>query len=242
MPKRKFLKNMKLNRFLPISILLTGLLGAFFFGWAEYISLETIRTNKEELRQFIQAKYATSVFTFIFIYAFTTACCIPGAAILSLTGGYLYGVSLGATFSLTGATIGACSLYFAARTALGDSLKSRAGSAIMSMQEGFKKNSFSYMLFLRLVPVFPFFLVNLVPAFLQVRFSVYFFASVIGMVPGAVAFSLTGAGLDKILLNGDSFDISSLITNELMLGLIGLGILALLPVFYRLIINTLTRK
>ena len=233
---------MKLNRFLPISILLTGLLGAFFFGWAEYISLETIRTNKEELRQFIQAKYATSVFIFIFIYAFTTACCIPGAAILSLTGGYLYGVSLGATFSLTGATIGACSLYFAARTALGDSLKSRAGSAIMSMQEGFKKNSFSYMLFLRLVPVFPFFLVNLVPAFLQVRFSIYFFASVIGMVPGAVAFSLTGAGLDKILLNSDSFDISSLITNELMLGLIGLGILALLPVFYRLIINTLTRK
>ena len=92
------------------------------------------------------------------------------------------------------------------------------------------------------MPVFPFFLVNLVPAFLQVRFSIYFFASVIGMVPGAVAFSLTGAGLDKILLNSDNFDISSLITNELMLGLIGLGILALLPVFYRLIINTLTRK
>jgi uncharacterized membrane protein YdjX (TVP38/TMEM64 family) len=161
---------------------------------------------------------------------------------LSLTGGYLYGVSLGAMFSLTGAMIGACSLYFAARTALGGSLKSLAGSAIMSMQDGFKKNSFSYMLFLRLVPVFPFFLVNLVPAFLQVRFSIYFFASLIGMFPGAVAFSLTGVGLDKVLLNGNNVDISVLITNELMLGLTGLGILALVPIFHRLIINRLARK
>ena len=89
MPKRKFLKTMKLNRFLPISILLAGLFGAVFFGWAEYISLETIRTNKEELKQFIQAKYATSAFIFILIYALTTSCSIPGAAMLSLTGGYL---------------------------------------------------------------------------------------------------------------------------------------------------------
>ena len=181
MTKWKFLKNMQVKRFLPISILLIGLFIAFIFGGADYISLETIRTNKEELKQFIQAKYTTSVIIFIFIYVVTTACSIPGAAILSLLGGYLYGVSLGAMFSLTGATIGACALYFAARTALGDTLKSRAGPAIVNMQDGFKKNSFSYMLFLRLVPVFPFFLVNLVPAFLQVRFSIYFFASVIGM-------------------------------------------------------------
>ena len=98
------------------------------------------------------------------------------------------------------------------------------------------------MLFLRLVPVFPFFLVNLVPAFLQVRFSIYFFASLIGMFPGAVAFSLTGVGLDKVLLNGNNVDISVLITNELMLGLTGLGILALVPIFHRLIISRLARK
>jgi uncharacterized membrane protein YdjX (TVP38/TMEM64 family) len=242
MTKWKFLKNMQVKRFLPISILLIGLFIAFIFGGADYISLETIRTNKEELKQFIQAKYTTSVIIFIFIYVVTTACSIPGAAILSLLGGYLYGVSLGAMFSLTGATIGACALYFAARTALGDTLKSRAGPAIVNMQDGFKKNSFSYMLFLRLVPVFPFFLVNLVPAFLQVRFSTYFFASVMGMAPGAIAFALTGVGLDKILLKGDNVDISILVTEELMFGLIGLGVLALFPVFYKFISEFLERK
>ena len=98
------------------------------------------------------------------------------------------------------------------------------------------------MLFLRLVPVFPFFLVNLVPAFLQVRFSIYFFASVIGMAPGAIAFALTGVGLDKILRKGDNVDISILVTEELMFGLIGLGVMALFPVFYKFISEFLERK
>jgi uncharacterized membrane protein YdjX (TVP38/TMEM64 family) len=159
-----------------------------------------------------------------------------------LLGGYIYGVFFGTIFSLTGATVGACVVYFAARTALVDVLKSRAGSAVITMQEGFKRNAFYYMLFLRLVPIFPFFLVNLVPAFLRVRFTTYFFASVIGMFPGSLVFSLTGVGLDKVLLNSENVSIASVVSEELMFGLLGLGVLSISPVIYKWIVNIIEKN
>ena len=179
---------MRLIRLLPICVLLLGLAIVLVFAGVDYLSVELLKTQKENFKKFIDNEFLVSVVVFILVYSATTACSIPGAAILSLLGGYLYGVLFGTIFSLTGATVGACVVYFAARTALGDILKSRAGSAVITMQDGFKRNAFYYMLFLRLVPIFHFFLVNLVPAFLRVRFTTYFFASVIGMFPGSPSF------------------------------------------------------
>ena len=233
---------MRLIRLLPMFLLLLGLSIILVFGGIDYISIELLKTHKENFKQFIDNEFLFSAIVFILIYATTTACSIPGAAILSLLSGYLYGVAFGTVFSLTGATIGACVLYFAARTALGHLLKSRSGSAVLTMQDGFRRNAFYYMLFLRLVPIFPFFLVNLVPAFLKVRFTTYFFASVIGMFPGSLVFSLTGVGLDKILLNSEGVSMASLVSDELMFGLLGLGVLSILPVFYKWILNYLEKN
>lgn len=233
---------MRLIRLLPMFLLLLGLSIILVFGGMDYISIEFLKTHKENFKQFIDNEFLFSAIVFILIYATTTACSIPGAAILSLLSGYLYGVAFGTVFSLTGATIGACVLYFAARTALGHLLKSRSGSAVLTMQDGFRRNAFYYMLFLRLVPIFPFFLVNLVPAFLKVRFTTYFFASVIGMFPGSLVFSLTGVGLDKILLNSEGVSMASLVSDELMFGLLGLGVLSILPVFYKWILNYLEKN
>jgi uncharacterized membrane protein YdjX (TVP38/TMEM64 family) len=110
------------------------------------------------------------------------------------------------------------------------------------MQDGFKRNAFYYMLFLRLVPIFPFFLVNLVPAFLRVKFTTYFFASVIGMFPGSLVFSLTGVGLDKVLLNSENVSIASVVSEELMFGLLGLGVLSISPVIYKWIANIIEKN
>ena len=214
-------------------ILFLGLIMTAVFGAADYFSIESLRSHKLALTQFVEEQYFFSAMLFVLIYAVSVAFSLPGATALTLTGGYLYGVLIGAAFSLTSATIGACVLFLAARTAFHDFLKLRVGSALEKMREGFQKNSFSYLLFLRLVPVFPFFLVNLVPAFLHVRFQTYFFASLIGMLPGAIAFSLIGAGLDKAFERKGTINISSLMTSELLFGLIGLGILSLSPAFYK---------
>jgi uncharacterized membrane protein YdjX (TVP38/TMEM64 family) len=233
---------MRLIRLLPICVLLLGLAVVLVFAGVDYLSVELLKTQKENFKKFIDNEFLVSVVVFILVYSATTACSIPGAAILSLLGGYLYGVFFGTIFSLTGATVGACVVYFAARTALGDILKSRAGSAVITMQDGFKRNAFYYMLFLRLVPIFPFFLVNLVPAFLRVRFTTYFFASVIGMFPGSLVFSLTGVGLDKVLLNSENVSIASLVSEELMFGLLGLGVLSISPVIYKWIVNFIEKN
>ena len=214
-------------------ILFLGLVMTAVFGGIDYFSIESLRSHKLVLTQFVDKQYFFSAMLFVLIYAIAAAFSLPGAAVLTLTGGYLYGVLIGAVFSVTAATIGACVLFFAARTAFHDFLKLRVGSALGKMREGFQKNSFSYLLFLRLVPVFPFFLVNLVPAFLHVRFRTYFFASFIGMLPGAIAFSLIGAGLDKVFERKGTINISSLMTSELLFGLIGLGTLSLSPAFYK---------
>ena len=134
---------------------------------------------------------------------------------------------------MTGATIGATLLFLAARSAFADLLRARAGSAIERMRAGFQENALNYMLFLRLIPAFPFFLVNLVPAFLGVRLSIYVIGTFIGIIPGAFVFALVGSGLGEVFERGGELSLESVLSTEIILGLAGLAILALLPILYR---------
>ena len=150
----------------------------------------------------------------------------------SVTGGFLFGGWQGGLIVVIGATIGATAVFLIARTVLGDSLRKRAGPWLKKMQVGFKDNALSYLLTLRLIPMFPFFVVNLVPAFLGVRFSTYVIGTGIGIFPGAFVFTYAGAGVGLVFDAGANFSIGSVLSPEIIVALAGLGLLSLLPVVY----------
>ncbi|MGI9502415.1 MAG: TVP38/TMEM64 family protein, partial [Geminicoccaceae bacterium] len=165
--------------------------------------------------------------------ALATAVSFPGGGLLSITGGFLFGSILGTAWIVIGATIGAVGIFLAAKTALGDALKAKAGPWLNKMEEGFRDNAFSYLLVLRLIPVFPFFVVNLVPAFLGVGLRTFTLATFIGIIPGAFVFASVGAGLGSVFDQGESFSPAAALTPEVITALVGLAVLALVPVAYQ---------
>ena len=197
------------------------------------MSLDSFRAHQIEIVKFIQSKYYLSVLIFIGLYVFSTALSIPGALILTMMGGYLFGALLGALFSLIGAIVGASILFIAARSAFGELLKPKIGSSIERMRNELTTNAFFYLLFLRLTPVFPFFVVNIAPAFLNISFSKYFLASFLGMIPGTAVYALMGSGLNKTLVTGEGFDKIPNVSLEFLAGLFGLAVLSLVPIVIR---------
>jgi uncharacterized membrane protein YdjX (TVP38/TMEM64 family) len=158
---------------------------------------------------------------------------IPGGALATIVGGYLFGLWLGVAASVIGATIGAVAVFLAARTALGEILRTKAGGALRRMEDGFRRNAFSYLLVLRLVPLFPFWLVNLVPAFSGVSLRTYTLATLIGIIPGSFVFVSVGNGLGALLDRGETPDLTIIFQWDILLPILGLALLALLPVLVR---------
>ena len=124
-------------------------------------------------------------------------------------------------------------MFLAARYALFDILHAKAGPALLKMEQGFRENAFNYLLVLRLVPLFPFWLVNLVPALLGVPLKTYVIATAIGIIPGTFVFASVGNGLGEILASGKTPDLSIIYDPEVLIPLLGLAVLALVPVLYK---------
>jgi uncharacterized membrane protein YdjX (TVP38/TMEM64 family) len=215
-------------------------------GWHRELSLETLIRYRMTLDDFVTRHGVVAVAAFVAVYIAVVTLSLPGALYLTLTGGLLFGALCGGLASFVGATVGATLLFLMARSAFGEHLVRRAGPKAERLAEGFREDAFSYLLFLRLVPIFPFFLVNLVPALAGVRLAPFVAATAIGIVPATIAFSLVGAGLDSViaaqaagfracLAAGRSdcriaFDLDSVLTPQIIAALIGLGVLALIPV------------
>jgi uncharacterized membrane protein YdjX (TVP38/TMEM64 family) len=153
--------------------------------------------------------------------------------VLSITGGFLFGTVWGAVHSVLSATLGATLLFLIAKTSVGDPLRATAGPWLQKMQAGFQENALSYLLVLRLVPLFPFFVVNLVPAFLGVALSTYILGTFVGIIPGAFVYASVGAGLGSLFEAGGTFSAKGILTPQILMALIGLAVLALIPVVYK---------
>ena len=226
-------KPFDVKRLWPIAVLIAGF-GLFFaFGLNNYFSFEALRANRAWLLGQVADNAVGSAIVYILVYIVAVAFSLPGGALLTIVGGFLFGLVLGSAYVIVGATIGAVALFLIAKTALGDPLKARMGPWMGRMEAGFRENAFSYLLFLRLIPVFPFFVVNLVPAFLGVPLRTYFLTTLIGIIPGTVVYIQVGAGLGSILENGKDFSPSNALTPDVILALVGLSILSLLPILYK---------
>jgi uncharacterized membrane protein YdjX (TVP38/TMEM64 family) len=221
------------RRWLPLLAIALGIALFFVFGLQRYLSLDALEANRAWLAAAVGAHRLLALAAYVGIYVLVVALSLPGATALTLAGGYLFGTWLGGSATILGATLGASLLFLAARSALAPWLKRRAGPWLERMRAGFQANAFSYLLFLRLVPAFPFFIVNLVPAFLGIGLGVFMLATLIGIAPASFIFSSFGAGLANALDQGKAISLQGVLTPELLAGLAGLALLSLLPVAYR---------
>ena len=222
-------------RLLPLAILVCGLAAFFALGWHRYVSFDTIRIHRGLLMDWVGRWGTMAAVAFAAGYALMAAFSIPGGGLATIVGGYLFGLWLGVAASVIGATLGAIAVFLAARTAIGDYLRAKAGPGLRRMEHGFRRNAFSYLLVLRLVPIFPFWLVNLVPAFCGVSLRAYAAATLVGIVPGSFVFVSVGNGLGTLLDRGGNLDDLPKIVFQwdILLPILGLAVLALLPVLLR---------
>ena len=241
------------RRLWPLGLLLAGTALVFAMGWGSYLSLESLAENRAALAQAIDANLPLALLIFVALYAATVALSVPGGAALTLAGGLLFGWFVGGVASVIGATLGAAVVFLAAKSALSDLVAAKAGPWLERFRQGFQEDAFHYLLFLRLVPIFPFWLVNLAPALLGVSFTTYLAATAIGIIPGTFAYSLAGNGLDSVIeaqqalhqsclakmgAGGQescpyTLDPGALLTPELIAGLVALGLVALVPVLVK---------
>jgi uncharacterized membrane protein YdjX (TVP38/TMEM64 family) len=235
------------RRLLPLLVLGAVMALVFSMGWHRYLTLESIAANRDALQAAITEHWLLAILGYVALYGVVVALSLPGASVMTLSGGLLFGWFFGGLAAIVGATIGATGIFLIARTAAGETLRAKAGPWIAKLQDGFKEDAMSYLLFLRLVPAFPFWLINLAPALLGVPLSTYVIATFIGIIPGTFAFASVGAGLDSVIAAAKAdyaacvvgkgaaackltINAGSLVTKELLLAFAALGVTALIPV------------
>jgi uncharacterized membrane protein YdjX (TVP38/TMEM64 family) len=220
----------------------------FLIGGSQYFSLQTLAEHRLALRDLVSGNYALAILGYLAVYTAAIVLLFPTAAALTLTGGFLFGWQVGLPLTVAAATAGATVVFLLARTALGEPLARRTGPWLCKVRHGFQKDALTYLLFLRLVPAFPFWFMNLAPALLGMRLRDFVLATALGIVPGTLAFSFIGAGLDSVLVahhevyldclarlppprSPCTFDLSpkAFVTPELIAALVVLGMLAILP-------------
>ena len=223
-----------LRRLLPLGILVLGLVAFYAAGLDDYIDFALLRENRSALLNWVAGNQALAVLSFILLYTAVIALSLPAGAALTVAGGFLFGTVSAAAYAVVGATLGATILFLAARTAFADILRRKAkGPLFRKMRAGFQDDAFSYLLILRLIPLFPFWLVNLVPALLDMRLRTYVLGTFLGIIPGSLVFAHAGAGLGAVFDRGESPDLDIIFEPRILSAVVALAVLALLPVAYK---------
>jgi len=230
------------KRWLPLAGVACLMGIGYALGWHRYLTLSSLIQERQTLMDVVGAHFTLSLAGFIVIYSVAVALSFPGASLLTIAGGFLFGWVTGGIVTVFAATAGATAIFLAARTSLGAYLKKKAGGSLNRLAEGFRTNALNYLLFLRLTPVFPFWLVNIAPAVFHVPLRTYVVGTMIGILPGTFAYAFIGSGLDSVIEAQEAanpgcaaagtctVDISALVTTELLAAFFALGIASLIPV------------
>ena len=219
-------------RFLPIVVLAAGAALASFLA-GDYLSLETLSENHEALVGWRDRNLMTASLAFVAIYIVAVAFSVPGAIWLTLAGGFVFDTALAAGLTVISATIGATLIFLAARSSLGAMLHERAGPWLGRIDDEVARGEISFLLVMRLIPVIPFFIANLAPAFVKVRLANFIWTTLVGITPATVVIASVGAGLGEVLEQGGEPDIGAIFAPHILLPLLGLAALAALPVVLR---------
>jgi len=237
------------GRLIPLGAIVAVMAFAVAMGWHRQVSLETLVRHRASIEELVAAHRAVAILVFIAVYAAAVALSFPGAALLTIAGGAIFGTLSGGLAAVTAAILGATVIFlvtkFACGCVAGCGWMRRAAPLAEKLAAGFRKDSFSYLIFLRLVPLFPFWLVNLIAAPAGVSLVPFVTATALGIIPATFAFAFFGAGLSSAIDSQESvyracvvaleedcrldFDLQAAVTPELIGGLVILGLIALIP-------------
>ena len=219
-------------RHIPLLVIFgAAVLGAFTLR--DYISFDTLRDNREALLAYRDQNFAGMALAFFAIYVVIVAFSLPGAAVASVTGGFLFGLVPGTALNVVSATVGAAAIFLAARWGAGAALSARleaSDGTIKTLRTGLREHEISVLFLLRLVPAVPFFVANLLPALVGVRFYNFIWTTALGIIPGAIVFTWIGVGLGEVFDRGEEPDLSLLWEPHVIGPILGLCVLALLPI------------
>ena len=222
-----------MRRYAPLLIILAGFLLFWIFDLGRYVSMQSLSDNRDFLQNYVTDNFAASLIIYGLVYAVATAFSFPGAVFLTLAGGFLFGTWLGGVATVVAATLGATAIFLAAKTAFGDVMRNRAAPYIARLRDGFHDNAASYLLFLRLVPLFPFWLVNIVPAFLGVPLRIFIITTFFGIMPGSFVYTSVGNGIGAVLDAGETPDLGIIFETEVIGPIIALALLSLVPIMVK---------
>ncbi len=214
------------KRFLPLFILLLLIAGIYLTGIHSYLTIDIVKERQADIRYFVDTHFVLASLSFVLIYIISTGLSLPIAGALSLIGGALFPMPLSTFYVVTGATLGSAILFFVARTAFGEILRRKAGPFLQKMEQGFKKNAWSYLLLLRFIPLFPFWLVNVAAAFFQVSFLTFLWTTFLGILPGSYVYTQVGAGIKVALDKANPFSFPAIFNKQFILSLLAIGLLA----------------
>jgi uncharacterized membrane protein YdjX (TVP38/TMEM64 family) len=240
----------KARQWMPLALLAALIAGAYTLGLQRYLTLESLVENHASLQAFVSDNFILAVAIYAAVYILVVALSLPAAGLLSIVGGFVFGWLVSAPVTVIAATIGAVIVFQIVKTSLGKTLAERAGPFVTKLSDGFAKDSFNYLLFLRLVPAFPFFAVNAVAGLCRVDLKTFVTATIIGIIPGSFAFAWLGRGLGSLIESQQrAFDIcvaaqgaanchlklsvTDLVTKEILIAFALLGVVALIPVVLR---------
>jgi uncharacterized membrane protein YdjX (TVP38/TMEM64 family) len=225
----------RILRFAPLAVVLLVLVGVLVSGVWRHLSLQDLEARRNVLKSFVRAHPMESLLLYTAAYCAVVALSIPGALIMTLTGGFLFGTWIGGAAAVAGVSSGAVIMFFAAHTAIGDAIRKRIApdGLIHKVEAGVRRNAFSYLLFLRLMPAAPIWLVNIAAAFVRVPLWVYATSTLIGIAPSTFIYASIGASLDRVFAAGGTPDLRAVFHPRVFLALFALALLALAPAAYR---------
>lgn len=222
-----------LSRAWPFALILTGLAIFFGFGWDRYLSFDVLNENRESLLKWTAENRIFAISIYFVGYTLIVACSVPGATLMTLVGGFLFGALIGTTAVVVSATLGAVLIFLTARYTVGDFFQRKIGKISKRIDSGLRENALSFILFLRLVPIFPFWLVNIIAAVIGVPLKLYLVGTIIGIIPASAVYCSVGSGLGLVFETGKRPDLEIISQPHIFAPLIGLAILSVLPVIYK---------
>lgn len=222
-----------MRRWIPLGIILFIFVLFFLTGWYRYFSFSTLSKHHAAIQAWMQSHQVVAIGCFILLYIVVTTASIPGAVFVTLLGGFLFGIVLGSVLVVVGATVGATCIFLAVKYAFADQLSNRLSGWLLRLEKGFQENAFNYLLFLRLVPLFPFWVVNVIPGILNMRAWSYVLATVIGIMPGVVVYTAVGNGLSAVFETGGTPELDIIFKPVILVPMISLGLLSLVPILYQ---------
>ncbi len=227
------LKIRQLKKSIIILFLIFGFILFFIFGLHQYFNIKILNEHHAALISWYAQLGVAAWLIFFIIYVLLVTFSIPGATVMTILGGSVFGPVIGGLLAIMGATAGSLTLFLMARYVFYDAFYLRVGSIPDKIKNGFNENAFTYLLFLRLMPIFPFWFVNLAPAFLNVSIKHYFFATMIGIIPATLIYASLGDSFIMLMETGREVNLRLIFEPRIFAPIVGLAIIILLPVMYK---------